>query len=49
MKFLLKQRLQLSSTCRRVAMWTSRTEAVVFMLSGGDRFDSVMIQSNCGE
>ena len=48
MKFLLKQRLQLSSTCRRVAMWTSRTEAVV-MLSGGDRFDSVMIQSNCGE
>ena len=29
-KFLLQQRLQLSSTCRRVAMWTSRTEAVVY-------------------
>ena len=31
-KFLLKQRLQLSSTCRRVAMWTSRTEAVVYVV-----------------
>ena len=33
MKFLL------SLTCRLVAMWTSRTEAVV----------ALMIQSNCGE
>ena len=31
-KFLLQQRLQLSSTCRRVAMWTSRTEAVVYVV-----------------
>ena len=51
MKVLVQQRLQLSSTCRRVATWTSRTEAVVYVLSGGARFDSVMIQSNnyCGE
>ena len=30
MKFLLQQHLQLSSTCRQVATWTSRTEAVVY-------------------
>ena len=30
MKFLLHQCLHLSSTCRRVAMWTSRTEAVAY-------------------
>ena len=50
MKFLLQQHLQLSSTCRQVATWTSRIKAVV-MLSRGARFDSVMIQSNnyCGE
>ena len=32
LKFLLQQRLLLSSTCRRVAMWTSRTEAVVYVV-----------------
>ena len=48
MKFLLKQRLQLSSRCRRVAMWQVGLKQL-FMLSGGGRFDSVMIQSNCGE
>ena len=31
-KVLLQQHLQLSSTCRQVAMWTSRTEAVVFVV-----------------
>ena len=31
-KFLLQQRLQLSSTCRRVATRTSRTEAVVYVI-----------------
>ena len=48
-KFLLQQQLELSSTCRRVAMWPSRTEKQLFTLSRGDRVDSVMIQSNCGE
>ena len=31
-KFLLQQRLQLSSTCCPVATWTSRTEAVVYVI-----------------
>ena len=35
MKFPLQQHLLLSSSCRGVAMWTSRTEAIV-MLPGGD-------------
>ena len=48
MKFLLQQRLQLSATCRRVAMGQVGPKQL-FMLSGGDRFDSVMTQSNCGE
>ena len=30
-KFLLQQRLQLSSTCLLVAMWTSRAKAVVYV------------------
>ena len=31
MKFPLQQHLLLSSSCRRVAMWTSRTEAIVYV------------------
>ena len=31
-KFLLQQCLQLSSTCLGVAMWTSRAEAVVYVV-----------------
>ena len=47
-KFLLQQRLQLP---QHVVEWPCGQlgPKQLFMLSGGDRFDSVMIQSNCGE
>ena len=48
MKFLLQQCLHLP---QHVVEWPCGQVGPnqLFMLSGGDRFDSVMIQSNCGE